>query len=87
MKCDYKNSLRGCDGDGIAERFVIIHYNLAEYEELHLCWGCTRKICWEITSKYKVYPYGYSLYVFSFNPDDEYDVDLLISEDGHDSNC
>jgi len=41
MKCDYKNSLQVCRGDGKATQNVIVVYNPVADERLALCNDCT----------------------------------------------
>lgn len=48
-KCEYKDTLRGCIGNGVIENQVIVHYTLREYDNLFLCKACKDRLVQEAT--------------------------------------
>ena len=44
MKCNYKNSLQVCRGDGQAHFHVTVFYKNGERDDLMLCVECTKYV-------------------------------------------
>lgn len=57
-KCNYKDSLRGCIGNGLVSKQVVVHYNLREYDNLYLCEGCAKVVVEDAPKN------GFSPYIF-----------------------